>query len=157
MADSVPPRVSALAVVVLVLAIVAVVFLIGALVMIPISRRTERLESEIRAELGDSLRRIDTVGGLGLQSAGRGQVRGTGLLVLTDRELRFRQLVPQRETRIALASVADVGRERWWLGKTVGRPLLRVTWRADDGTEDAMAWQVRDLDAWLAALPGGEP
>jgi hypothetical protein len=53
---------------------------------------------------------------------------------------------------IPLASVTDVGTERTWLGKWVGRRLLRVRWRTLEGTEDAMAWEVRDLDAWLAAL-----
>ena len=45
-----------------------------------------------------------------------------------------------------------VGKERWWLGKTVGRSLLRVTWLAEGGAEDAMAWEVRDLDAWVAEI-----
>ena len=34
-----------------------------------------------------------------------------------------------------------------WLGKSVGTKLLCVRWPGD-----AMAWEVRDLDAWLAAL-----
>jgi hypothetical protein len=76
--------------------------------------------------------------------------------VLTHEELRFRMWVPDRETRIPLASVTEVGSERTWLGKWVGRRLLRVRWRTPEGTEDAMAWEVRDLDAWLAALaPAG--
>jgi hypothetical protein len=144
--------VSALGVVVLVLAILAFVALTLTVVMIPISRKAGRMEAELRQELGDGVRRIETVRGLGLRSAGRGQIRGTGLLVLTDDELRFRQMVPARETRIPLAAVTGAGKERWWLGKTVGRPLLRVTWLAEGGAEDAMAWQVRDLDAWLAEL-----
>lgn len=143
---------SALGVVALVLGILAVVALVLAVVMVLSSRKAARMEHEIRQELGDEVRRVETVRGLGLRSAGRGQVRGTGMLVLTADELRFRQWVPNRETRIPLAAVTDVGRERWWLGKSVGRQLLRVTWLGDGGAEDAMAWQVRDLDGWLAVL-----
>lgn len=146
---------SALGVVALVLGILAVVALVVAVVMVPVSRRAARMEEEARRELGDRLRRVESVRGLGLRSAGRGQVRGTGTLVLTPDELIFRQWVPRRETRIPLAAVTSAGRERWWLGKTVGRPLLRVAWAADGGAEDAMAWQVRDLDGWLDEL-GGE-
>lgn len=45
---------------------------------------------------------------------------------------------------------------RRWLGKSVGSRLLVVRWRDETGAEDAMAWSVRNLDEWLAAL-GGEP
>ena len=98
------------------------------------------------------MERIANVQGLGLQSRGRGQVRGNGRLVLTDVELRFRQWIPQRETTIPLAAVISVGTEGSWLGKWVGSKLLCVRWRTPDGSEDAMAWQVRDLDGWLGAI-----
>ena len=62
------------------------------------ARRAARIEAELREELGDDVRRIATVQGLGLRSAGRGQIRGTGTLVLTPDDLRFRQWVPNRET-----------------------------------------------------------
>src|SRR5918998_6981674 len=101
--------VSALAVVALVLAILAVVAAISALALIPIARRARRMEHELREELGDGVRRLESVRGLGLRSAGRGQVRGTGTLVLTTDQLRFRQMVPRRETRIPPATVTDVG------------------------------------------------
>jgi hypothetical protein len=89
---------------------------------------------------------------LGLESRGRTQVRGNGRLVLAEDELRFRQLVPARETTIPLEAVTSVGTERTWLGKWVGSKLLCVRWHTSDEGEDAMAWQVRDLDGWLAAI-----
>lgn len=141
-----------LAVVALVLAILVVVALGLAAVMIPVSRRAKRLRAGLEEELGDAAERIANVRGLGLQSRGKGQVRGNGWLVLTGEELRFRQWVPQRETVIPLAAVTTVGTERWWLGKTVGSRLLCVRWHTSDGDEDAMAWQVPDLEEWLAAL-----
>jgi hypothetical protein len=141
-----------LGVVALVLAILVFVALAFAVVLIPISRRAKRVRTELEDELGGTIRRVANVRGLGLESRGRGQVRGNGWLVLTAEELRFRQWVPQRETTIPLAAVTSVGTERTWLGKWVGSKLLCVRWRTSDGGEDAMAWQVPDLDEWLAAL-----
>ena len=141
-----------LGIVALVLGILVVIALAFAVVLIPVSRRAKRVRTGLEEELGDTIRRSAKVSGLGLQSRGRGQVRGNGWLVLTHEELRFRQWIPQRDTTIPLASVTSAGTERSWLGKWVGSTLLCVRWRISDGSEDAMAWQVPDLEGWLAAL-----
>jgi len=143
---------SALEVVVLVVSILAFVALLFALIMFPVARRARRLKAELEAELGDTAERSENVRGLGLESRAPRQVRGNGWLVLTPDELRFRMWVPDRETRIPLAAVTTVETERSWLGKWVGATLLVVRWRTPEGGEDAMAWHVRDLDGWLAAL-----
>ena len=148
---------SALGVLALVLVILLFIALLFALILIPVSRRARRLERELEAELGDGVRRKANAQGLGLQSAGRGQVRGNGWLVLTPDELRFRQWLPSRETRIPLRDVVDVETKRWWLGKSVGSRLLCVRWRTAEGAEDAMAWNVRELDEWLGALEEARP
>ena len=62
-----------------------------------------------------------------------------------------------RETRIPLADVTTIDTPRVWLGKTVGSKLLCVRWRTPEGSEDAMAWEVPDLDAWLAAVAAERP
>ena len=142
------PRVSALGVVVLVLGILLLV----ALVVAAAARRAKRVRVGLEEDLGGDVRRIANAQGLGLQSAGKTQVRGNGHLALASDALVFRQWVPRRETRIPLAAVTDVGTERWWLGKSVGVKLLVVRWRTPEGGEDAMAWRVRDLEGWLAAL-----
>lgn len=139
-------------VVALVLAILVVVALFLAVVMIPLSRRAKGLRAAVEEEFGDAAIRVANANGLGLESRGRGQVRGNGWLILTREELRFRQWVPQRETTIPLGAVTAVGTERTWLGKWVGAKLLRVRWRTPEGGEDAMAWQVPELEEWLAAL-----
>ena len=143
---------SAVGIVALVLAILVFVALVLAAVLVPVARRAKRQRAELEDELSDGLRRKANARGLGLESRGRGQVRGNGWLMLTDDELRFSQWVPSRETRIPLAAVTAVETKRWWLGKTVGSRLLCVRWRTAGGAEDAMAWEVPDLDAWLAAL-----
>jgi hypothetical protein len=143
---------SALEVIVLVVSILAFVALLFVLIMFPVARRARRLKAEMQAEVGDDAERSENVQGLGLESRGKGQVRGNGWLVLTTDELRFRQWVPDRETRIPRAAITAVETDRWWLGKSVGVKLLIVRWRTPEGGGDAMAWRVRDLDSWLAAL-----
>jgi hypothetical protein len=92
---------------------------------------------------------------LGVESAGKWQVRGNGDLVLTDDELVFHQWAPDRELRIARSEILSVdGDSRAHLGKTVGSKLLKVRWRTPDGTEDTIALEVPDLQAWLDALAG---
>jgi hypothetical protein len=134
--------------------VLALIFLVitSLVILARLARRSTQAETELEEDLGDSGVRSANVLGLGLQSRGRAQVRGNGRLALTDGELRFRQLVPARETTIALEAVTSVGTERTWLGKWVGSKLLCVRWRTSDGDEDAMAWQVRDLDGWLTAI-----
>ena len=143
---------TALQVVGLVLGILILVTLLTAVFLIPVARRARRVKAGIDEELGDTATRKANARGLGLESRGKGQVRGNGWLVLSPGELRFTQWVPQRETRIPLAAVTVVETRRVWLGKTVGSKLLCVRWRTPEGGEDAMAWEVRDLDGWLAAL-----
>jgi hypothetical protein len=149
--------VSALGVLVLVVAILAVVALLLFLALFPVARRARRQKAELEAELGDTAQRSENAQGLGLESRGKGQVRGNGWLVLTPDELRFRQWVPSRETRMPLAAITAIETPRSWLGKSVGRKLLVVRWRTPEGGEDAMAWNVRDLDGWLAALGRPQP
>jgi hypothetical protein len=144
--------VTALEVVALVAGILVFVALAFVVAMIPVRRRAKRVGAELEEELGEGIIRRANAQGLGLESRGATQVRGNGWLALTAYELRFRMWVPARETSIPIASITDVGTERMWLGKTVGSRLLRVRWRMPDGSEDAMAWNLRDLDGWLAEL-----
>jgi hypothetical protein len=53
---------------------------------------------------------------LGVQSAGRRQVRGNGNLALTDDELLFAQWAPQRLVRIPRRSIVEVSRANTHLG-----------------------------------------
>ena len=112
------------------------------------------------ADLGELVQgrrpeRSETVLGLGVESRGAAQVRGNGSLALLEDELLFVQWVPRRVTRIPRASITAVETPRAFLGKTMGSRLLAVSWRTPEGGQDRIAWKVRDLDAWLAALSHG--
>lgn len=88
---------------------------------------------------------------LGLTSRGKYQSRGNGALVLTADELVFFQMVPKRDLTIPLATITEVKTVKVHLGKSYGRNLLYVGFDGPSGP-DSIAWFVRDLPAWLAAL-----
>jgi hypothetical protein len=92
----------------------------------------------------------------GRASAGRGQIRGNGDLALTADELVFVMWVPRRTLRIPRPAIEAVDTPRGFLGKTSGARLLRVQWRDGDAVDEA-AWEVRDVDTWVAALGVPEP
>jgi len=103
-------------------------------------------------EPGETIQREDfRANYFGLESLGGWQLRGNGVLVLTDRALEFLMLWPRRRFRVSLAEVTGSTLVRWHCGKSVGRDLLRVSFQAAD-REDSVAWFVPDAVAWKAAL-----
>ena len=90
----------------------------------------------------------------GVESKGAWQVRGNGCLCATNEELLFIMWLPRRELMIARERVTAVERAKSHLGKRIGRELLRVRFTNDWGQPDSIAWYVRDLTAWEAALAG---
>jgi hypothetical protein len=91
----------------------------------------------------------------GLASGGMRQVRGSGVLALTERELIFVMAIPRRTTRIERSRIRGIEQTTSHLGKTRGRPLLRIRFRGTNGTEDSIAWLVQNLGEWTTALGGG--
>lgn len=88
----------------------------------------------------------------GLESAGVTQLRGNGCLALGPDLLVFAMWVPKRDVVVPRNRIVAVDTASSHVGKSVGRRLLRVAWTREDGEQDRVAWFVRDLDAWLAAL-----
>jgi len=87
----------------------------------------------------------------GLRSRGGCQVRGNGVLALTDEFLWFLRALPRKELEIPLRDIVSVTLARRHCGRSAGRPLLRVTFRTGRG-EDAAAWALNDPEAWKAAI-----
>lgn len=112
----------------------------------PFSRRARRYFQGLEV-----LREADA-NSLGVESAGKLQVRGNGNLALTADELLFAQWVPNRLLRIPRRSIAEVSTTRAHLGKSIGRELLRVAWTDERGEQDSIALWVKDLNGWLEAL-----
>ncbi len=88
----------------------------------------------------------------GLRSEGMGQVRGNGVLTLTDRRLHFLMWLPKRAVSIDLPNIRGIETPKSFLGKTKLRPLLQVSFATERGEQNAAAWVVSDLDEWTVAL-----
>ena len=118
-------------------------------------RKTRRRTAEeVRARLGESeiLAIDESANCFGVESAGVTQVRGNGCLAVTGDELLFIMWVPRKEISIPRAWITGVERADSHLGKRIFRPLLRVRFTDDQARADSVAWAVRDLAAWEAAL-----
>jgi hypothetical protein len=66
--------------------------------------------------------------------------------------LIFELWLPNREFRIPLRNIVTIETPTSFLGKSRFAPLLKVVYTSDQGKADSMAWQVRDLGAWMRLL-----
>lgn len=114
----------------------------------------QRGAAAVHARLGEDriLLLDDRANSFGVESRGVAQIRGNGCLVATDDEVLFVMWLPRRELRIDRERITAVERVSSHLGKTVGRPLLRIRYIDEAGRLDSVAWFVRDLPAWEATL-----
>ncbi|BCX03313.1 MAG: hypothetical protein KatS3mg053_1251 [Candidatus Roseilinea sp.] len=80
------------------------------------------------------------------------QMRGNGILVLTDDELIFEMWLGGTELRIPLRSIQSLETPTTFLGKSRLMPLLKVVYTTPHGTTDAVAWQVSDLGGWMRQI-----
>ena len=117
-------------------------------------RRRQKIVDEVRQRLGDTeIIAIDeSANCFGVESAGVTQIRGNGCLAATADELLFIMWIPRKEISIPRPWITAVERADSHLGKRIFRPLLRVRFKDDQNRMDSVAWAVRDLPAWEAAL-----
>ncbi|MCQ3930649.1 MAG: hypothetical protein DPW16_09320 [Chloroflexi bacterium] len=88
----------------------------------------------------------------GQESKGVTQLRGNGIMVITSSEVYFQQLVTNREWHIALGSIQMVETTKSHLGKSIGRPLLKIRYINPEGRVDTVAWWVKNLDEVLQTI-----
>jgi hypothetical protein len=119
-------------------------------------KRGEAARAAARAGLkGATPLREGPARSFGEESRGVGQVRGSGHLAVTDDAIVFAMAAPARVLRIPRERVTAVGEARSFLGTAGARRVLRIDFLRDDGTPDAVAFDVgRDRDGWRAALGG---
>lgn len=85
----------------------------------------------------------------GQESRGAAQLRGNGTLILTDSDLIFEMWMSNQAFRIPLRRIQALENPSSFLGKSRFTPLLKVVYTTEQGTTDAMAWQVADLSGWM--------
>ena len=137
------------AVVVSLVVVAGLVALVGVFLVVRWAIRRARAAAE--ALLPPDTRRRSFARSLGQTSLGPTQFRGNGTLALTADALVFVLWVPRRLVVIPLAHIVAVDVTHSHLKQRLGRRMLRVRWSSDQG-EDAIAWQLADLDSWLATL-----
>lgn len=88
---------------------------------------------------------------LGVKSKGGAQIRGNGAIVMANDGLYFIRAFPLKEYMIPRGSIRRVSIPRSFNGKSVLAPLLCVHYHTEHG-EDAMAWALKDVIKWKAAI-----
>ncbi|MGC9316539.1 MAG: hypothetical protein ACP5KN_00715 [Armatimonadota bacterium] len=126
-------------------AVVTVVALVLALRAVAKRREAEADDALIGERI---LLRDPSANLMGVQSAGMGQVRGNGVLSLTEYRLHFLMWLPRREVVIPLSRVTGIETPEEFMGKSKHRPLLQVNFTGEEGHPDAAAWAVRKLPVW---------
>lgn len=79
------------------------------------------------------------------------QTRGVGSLGLTADALVFVQLVPARTNHVPREAITSATSSRRFMERTSNQDLLVVTWEID-GQSNAVAFVVRDVQAWIQRL-----
>lgn len=88
----------------------------------------------------------------GQESKGVNQIRENGILILTDKELYFGMWTPKKELKVPIVAIKDVGNPKSFLGKSVFRKLLKVSFENEIGEIDKAAWYVKALETWTRTL-----
>ena len=88
----------------------------------------------------------------GQQSHKSLQMRGNGVLILTQEELYFEMWHPKKVLQIPISAILKIEITKSFLHKSVFRKLLKVVFQNENGEEDAAAWWVTSLDKWIEEL-----
>lgn len=115
-------------------------------------KRIQEAATEAELTLGHPIIVEDGALFFGVRSRGAAQIRGNGYLAMSEHGLYFRMWVGKKKLQIARDRVTGVSTPRSFLGKTVGRELLAISFTNGDGSPDEAAWLVNDLPTWEAAL-----
>jgi len=88
----------------------------------------------------------------GQESLGYSQMRGNCSLVITEDEIFSEMWLPKKSITIPITSVVSIETPKSFLGKSRGRPLLKVVFINKNGLNDSAAWQVSDLSETVKLL-----
>jgi hypothetical protein len=150
-------------VVLIVLIVIVAILAIAGLAFGPMLRkRGDASIARCKEALGaDNIRLIEPkANGFGTEPTTAGGLRGMGCLALSDTDLMFVTVAPQKEFRIARSAITSVSTSADDL-TGVQKAMIMVTYQAD-GSEVTASWRLSDLVEWLTALgydfgPDGPP
>jgi hypothetical protein len=118
------------------------------LVIILLKKKEIRMKMKLRQE---GIIRSSRANFFGCSDRGMAQIRGSGILVLTEEALHFEMLFPERKSRISLDKISGIETPGSFLGKTKGRKLLKID-HLKDSKPVSSAWLVNYLDDWIEEL-----
>ncbi|MGQ4873219.1 MAG: hypothetical protein ACP6IY_04010 [Promethearchaeia archaeon] len=84
----------------------------------------------------------------GKESRSLVQIRGNGVLFLTNSKLIFELFLPKRRFEILINDILNIEVVKSHLKKTKLRPLLKVIFKNEREEIDSVAWLVKDLQLW---------
>ena len=136
---------------------IGVLFLTTAFVVgltIRVKRIARQRLAEVQTQLGDQIKILDpSANFFGQKSLGIGQVRGNGVLALTEEDIYFLMWLPRRELRIPRSSIQEIKTPRSFLGKSKLTPLLEIVYTCPQkGKPESAAWLTSQLQALKLAL-----
>jgi len=144
----------------IVIPVVAVMIIAAVAITIPWMRKrfAQRLAEADEALEGENvLMKSVQASCFGVLSESKNQVRGDGILALTDKRLVFFMFSPKKTTSIPLDRITTVGTPASFLGKTLVSPLLEVRFKDDAGEDDSVGFWMKEVLSWKAALEGKSP
>ncbi|MFH2061193.1 MAG: hypothetical protein ABIJ59_20195 [Pseudomonadota bacterium] len=74
------------------------------------------------------------------------QVKGNGILTITNTSLMFFMLLPKKEIHIELSKIDSIEYPSSFLGKSIFKPLLKVNFIDENGQKDSAAWFVKNIE-----------
>jgi hypothetical protein len=113
---------------------------------------SKRIEEIMQKHSKRGLRMKGDANFFGIESLGVMQVRGNGILLLTDTDLVFGMFQPTRDFLIPLALIKKIELAESHLTKTVFQPLLKVYFTNEEGDADSVAWWVANPTEWKNVL-----
>ncbi|MBN1522396.1 MAG: hypothetical protein JW928_07675 [Candidatus Aureabacteria bacterium] len=133
----------------IILSTLLIVFFIAVFVFLRVLkvRKTEKVLKKYEGK--NILRMCPSANFFGLMSRGLAQVRGNGVLILTDEEIFFEMWVPSRQLEIRVSSISKVESVKSFLKKTKLLPFVRVDFKDERGQDDAAAWLVPRTKDWV--------
>lgn len=136
--------------VIITIVIVTVVFFL--LIRSLLKRRINSILENFR---GRAIRKVErSANFFGIESEGMTQIRGNGVLLLTDEEIYFQMWIPNRELKIGRDRISGTEIVNAHLGRTRLRPLLKVNFMNRRGEKDSVAWLVNQPREWVSEIEG---
>jgi hypothetical protein len=131
--------------------IVAIVVFVTIILFVLLKRKQDELGENFKKRFsGKDIQYMDKYAlYVATKSDGYKHFRGSGYLVLTNKELYFERLFKKKIIILPISSILNVGKTMRLAGQSPGSLMLKVTYKTQDGENDAIAWKVKDLERWI--------